>query len=119
MAYLGQTGTALVTVVETAAFVMTKKAFAKTKAGMTDALAYARGDRAGGRASVVRVPSINVRAARQKLGMSQDRFARTFRVSVATVRNWEQGRRRPEGPARALLRVIERAPKAVERALSR
>jgi putative transcriptional regulator len=40
-------------------------------------------------------------------------------VSVATVRNWEQGRRRPEGPARALLRVIERAPKAVERALSR
>lgn len=58
-----------------------------------------------------------VRAIRERLGMSQAAFARMFGISVATLQNWEQGRRRPEGPARMLLRVIDREPEAVRRAL--
>lgn len=96
---------------------MTKKAFDGIMAGLEDAIAYAKGDSRRGRTHVVRVPTIDVRAARKKLGMSQDRFARSFGVSAATVRNWEQGRRRPEGPARVLLAVIDREPEAVRRAL--
>jgi putative transcriptional regulator len=57
------------------------------------------------------------RAVRERLGISQAAFARMFGVSVWTLRNWEQGRRRPDGPARALLRVIEREPEAAQRAL--
>lgn len=97
---------------------MTKKAFDEIMAGLEDAIAYAKGNRRRGRAHVVEVPAIDVRAARRKLGMSQDRFARSFGVSAATVRNWEQGRRRPEGPARVLLAVIDREPEAVRRALA-
>lgn len=59
----------------------------------------------------------DVRAIRQRLGTSQAEFALLIGVSVATVRNWEQGRRVPEGPARALLRVAAADPRAVIRAL--
>ena len=59
-----------------------------------------------------------VRAIRQNLGKSQTEFALLIGVSVATLRNWEQGRRVPEGPARALLRVAAANPRAVIRALS-
>ena len=47
-------------------------------------------------------------AIRAKTGLSQDRFARAFQISPYTLRNWEQGRRVPEGPARALLLAIDR-----------
>ena len=60
----------------------------------------------------------DVRAIRKRLGKSQTEFALMIGVSVATLRNWEQGRRRPEGPARALLKVAAEAPEALERALS-
>ena len=59
----------------------------------------------------------DVKAIRSKLGRSQVRFAQMIGVSVATLRNWEQGRRTPEGPALALLRVASVDPKAVTRAL--
>ncbi len=50
------------------------------------------------------------RRVRRRLGLSQTDFARRIQVPVATVRNWEQGKRAPRGPARALLRLIDRAP---------
>ena len=59
----------------------------------------------------------DVKAIRTKLGKSQPEFSLMIGVSVATLRNWEQGRRRPEGPALALLRVVSAAPKTVTRAL--
>jgi putative transcriptional regulator len=59
----------------------------------------------------------DVQAIRAKLGASQTEFALMIGVSVATLRNWEQGRRTPEGPALALLRVAARNPKAVADAL--
>jgi putative transcriptional regulator len=60
----------------------------------------------------------DVRTIRDNLGKSQTEFALLIGVSVATLRNWEQGRRVPEGPARALLRVAAANPRAVIRALS-
>ncbi|MGH7532253.1 MAG: NadS family protein [Gemmatimonadales bacterium] len=60
----------------------------------------------------------DVRAIRARLDMSQAELALMIGVSVATLRNWEQGRRTPDGPARALLRVAARDPKAVAMALS-
>lgn len=59
----------------------------------------------------------DVKAIRRKLRKSQREFALMIGVSVATLRNWEQGRRTPEGPALALLRVASVDPKAVTRAL--
>jgi putative transcriptional regulator len=56
---------------------------------------------------------VDVRALRRRLGMSQERFARSFDLSVGTVRDWEQGRSLPDGPARVLLRLIERDPDRV------
>jgi len=60
---------------------------------------------------------MDVQTVRAKLGASQAEFALMIGVSVATLRNWEQGRRTPDGPALALLRVVARNPKAVIQAL--
>ena len=59
-----------------------------------------------------------VRRVREKLHKSQSQFAHMIGVSVATLQNWEQGRRQPEGPARALLVVASKAPGVVAKALS-
>ena len=59
----------------------------------------------------------DVRRIRTRLGKTQREFAFLIGVSVATLRNWEQGRRRPEGPARALLKVASKNPKVVSEAL--
>ena len=53
------------------------------------------------------------RRVRQRFGMSQSEFARRINVSLVTVRNWEQGKRSPTGAARALLRILDRAPTEV------
>jgi putative transcriptional regulator len=61
---------------------------------------------------------VDVKAVRLRLGKSQSEFARMIGVSVSTLQNWEQGRRRPPGPARALLRVAAANPEAVAAALA-
>ena len=86
--------------------------------GLTDASAYAEGDKSRGKAHRVEVPAVDVRAARKKLGLSQDAFAEAFKISASTLRKWEQGTRHPHGPARVLLAVIEKEPEAVRRALA-
>jgi len=60
----------------------------------------------------------DVRKIREKLHKSQSEFAQMIGVSVATLQNWEQGRRQPEGPARALLVVAAKAPTVVAKALA-
>jgi putative transcriptional regulator len=60
----------------------------------------------------------DVQDVRHRLGLSQSEFATMIGVAVATLRNWEQGRRVPEGPARALLMVAAMNPDAVKRALA-
>lgn len=90
-------------------------------ASAKQALAWAKGENIPGvRVTVVKVnrtPIIDVRILRQKLGLSQTQFAERFGFTPATVRNWEQGRTQPDGPARILLAVIAHHPEAVEDAL--
>jgi putative transcriptional regulator len=91
----------------------------KIIAGMSEAIAFMDGDEGAARARTVRVPdNINVKAVREKLGMSQPEFAINFGIPLSTLRNWEQGRRRPEAMARVLLRIIDDHPDIVERTLS-
>jgi len=59
----------------------------------------------------------DVRKIREKLHKSQSEFAQMIGVSVATLQNWEQGRRQPRGPARALLQVASKSPQVVAKAL--
>ena len=68
-------------------------------------------------ARAVTVRPADIRSIRLKLGKSQSEFALMIGVSPATLQNWEQGRRMPEGPARALLKVAADNPKAVAQAL--
>ena len=96
---------------------MAKEAFDTIMAGLSDALAYARGDKSRGKKHLVKVPAVDVAAARKKLGLTQEDFASVFGVSVGTIRNWEQKRRRPEGPAKVLLAMIDKDPAAVLRTL--
>jgi putative transcriptional regulator len=97
---------------------MSSKAFDQIMDGLTDALAYAEGDTSRGTTHVVDAPSLDVKAIRARLKLSQGDFAKAFRVPVGTLRHWEQGRRRPTGTALALLEIIDKEPDAVRRALS-
>ena len=60
----------------------------------------------------------DIKSIRSRLGKSQSEFALMIGVSRATLQNWEQGRRVPDGPARALLKVAAERPDAVAQALS-
>jgi putative transcriptional regulator len=84
---------------------------------LREAIAWAGGADVPVRVTTVQVPTIDVRALRQRLGLSQSEFAAKFGFQAATLRNWEQGRTRPDGPARVLLAVIASHPEAVEDAL--
>ncbi len=90
--------------------------FGRLVASVKQAGAIRRGHLKPGRVTEFRPD--DVRAIRGKLAKSQADFALMIGVSVATLQNWEQGRRRPEGPARALLRVAARNPQAVAEALA-
>ena len=69
------------------------------------------------RGKVTEFDPADVKAIRSRLKKSQSEFAAMIGVSVATLQNWEQGRRVPEGPARALLKVAAEKPRAVAQAL--
>ena len=62
---------------------------------------------------------VDVKNIRKRLGLTQAGFAARFGISLGALRDWEQNRRQPEGPARVLLTVIESEPEAVERALTK
>lgn len=87
-------------------------------ASLEQAVSIVEGTMAPGRVHRVAVPDVDVQAARLRLGMTQPAFALAFGVALPTLRKWEQRARRPNGPARMLLRVIEREPEAVRRALA-
>ncbi|MEZ0469289.1 NadS family protein [Luteimonas salinilitoris] len=94
---------------------MDKKLFAELVESMTEMGEIARGERAPSRE--FHVDSTDVKRIRAATNLSQVKFARLIAVEVGTLRNWEQGRREPTGPAKALLGVIEREPEAAIRAL--
>lgn len=65
----------------------------------------------------VLIEPVDVKAIRRKTGMTQQEFARTFSLNLGALRDWEQQRRMPRGPARALMQIIDREPEAARRAL--
>src|SRR5437868_12683430 len=82
---------------------------------LNQAVVHAKGQSKGGQVHVVSVP--NVRSLRESLKMSQQKFAMTFRIPLATLKGWEQGRRQPDATAAAYLSVIEKLPKEAQAAL--
>lgn len=96
---------------------MDKQLFDKLLESAQEATDIVKGKRKASRTFEMSAES--VREIRERTGLSQDQFARLFRISVATLRNWEQGRRRPDGPAAALLTAIRNDPKHVVAALNR
>jgi putative transcriptional regulator len=90
----------------------------KLIAAAREGIAIARGE-ADPASYRLHVPAkINVRAMRRKLGMTQENFAIRYGLTLARVRDWEQGRSAPDGAVRAYLKVIDKEPEAVERALA-
>jgi len=59
------------------------------------------------------VNEINVSQLRSRFELTQNKFAQMLGISVSTLRNWEQGRRKPEGPARVLLQIADLHPEAI------
>ena len=87
--------------------------------GLEDAGAYMEGERDGYAIHEIEVPEPNVVAIRGKTGLSQSAFAKSIGVPLGTLKNWEQGRRRPKGPARVLLALIGKRPSIVQQELGR
>ncbi len=94
---------------------MDKILFESLKQGLKEAAAIKRGELSPGRVTEIKLP--DAKAVRAKIGLSQSEFARLIGVKVATLRNWEQHRRQPTGPAAALLTIVEKEPEAALRAL--
>lgn len=95
---------------------MEKKLFNELVESMKQMDEIVRGERAPSREFYVDANSI--KKLRAKVGLSQAKFARLMQVELATLRNWEQGRRDPTGPAKALLRAIHKDPAHVLKALA-
>ena len=93
------------------------KAAKRILQGLSEAAAHARGEKVAGLR--LHVPQkINVSAIRRRTGLSQAAFSSRIGVSTGTLRNWEQGRRSPDGPARVLLAMLARNPRIVEDTLA-
>ena len=92
------------------------KLFEEMSQGLGEARAYMEGERQGYKTTVPE--TVDVRAIRKKLHLSQNKFSETFGLSVDAVRHWESGRRSPEAPARAYMTVIAHNPQAVIDALA-
>ena len=92
------------------------KAFAGIKRGLQQAIRHQKGKRVGGLRLHV-PPQVDVKAVRERTGLTQEQFAAVFAISLGALRHWERGDRKPRGPALVLLRVIDKEGRAVLRAL--
>jgi putative transcriptional regulator len=81
--------------------------------GLEEAQGYVRGDDEDVSTHVVEVEVIDIKAVRDELELTQQEFADSFGFSLSSVRNWEQGRRRPDKAARILLKLIEEEPEVM------
>jgi len=81
--------------------------------GLREAIAWTEGKNDNVRVTIGHAPEVDVRKVRLKMGFSQAQFATRFGLPPATLRNWEQGRSRPDAPTRVLLAVIAKHPEAV------
>ena len=93
-----------------------KTQFEQMMNGLNDVEAFLAGEQEGFKAHVPH--DVDVKAIRNRLGMTQARFSDTFGFSLDAIKHWEGGRRTPEAPARTLLTVIDKNPAAVLTALN-
>ena len=89
--------------------------FESIKQGLLEAIAYERGVLKG--AHVYHYTAMDVAQSRKKTKMTQKKFSESFQIPINTLRQWEQGKRVPQGPAQALLRIIDVNAKAAIEAL--
>lgn len=94
-----------------------KKLAKEILSGLEDALAYAQGDKTRGVETIVTVSKINVKAIRQKTGLTQEAFSQLFAIKVRTLQDWEQHRRNPSIAARIFLSLIDQHPSTVKKTL--
>jgi putative transcriptional regulator len=90
---------------------MKDELFAELVASVREGGAILRGNQPASRSFIIQPPEI--KEIRDGFGLTQAQFAALLGISVRTLRNWEQGRRVPEGPARVLLQVAAKHPEAV------
>lgn len=95
---------------------MDKKLFADLVESLTEMGEILRGERAPSRE--FHADALKVKSIRKKTGLSQAKFALLIDVPLGTLRNWEQGRREAMGPARALLKALDKDPKNVVKAIA-
>src|ERR1022692_1477186 len=95
---------------------MRKENFEGIVSGLREAIAHAKGEAHS--LTIHEFPDLDVAAVRAKTKLSQGDFARAFGVAIGTLQGWEQRRRRPEGPARALLTLIDHDPISVVNTLA-
>jgi len=93
-----------------------KTQFERMMGGLNDVAAFLAGKQEGFKTYVPQ--EVDVKAIRNRLGMTQARFSDTFGFSLDAIKHWEGGRRTPEAPARTLLTVIDKNPTAVLTALN-
>ena len=93
-----------------------KTQFEQMMDGLDDVAAFLAGEQEGFKAHVPQ--EVDVKAIRNRLGMTQAKFSDTFGFSLDAIKHWEGGRRSPEAPARTLLTVIDKNPAAVLTALN-
>ena len=93
-----------------------KTQFEQMMNGLNDVEAFLAGEQEGFKTHVPQ--EVDVKAIRNRLGMTQAKFSNTFGFSLDAIKHWEGGRRTPEAPARTLLTVIDRNPAAVLTALN-
>lgn len=91
-------------------------AFESIARGLQEAIDLSSGKKIA--ASTHQAAQVDVAQIRRDLGLTQMEFAAKFCISVSTLRHWERGDRKPQGPALALLNVVAKEPQAVMRALS-
>lgn len=91
-------------------------AFSSIKQGLQEAIDFCEGKHK--KAVVHEFGPLDVKEIRAQVGMSQSEFASAFGISVSTLRHWERGDRKPQGPALVLLNVVAKEPETVLRALA-
>ena len=94
------------------------KAFASIKRGLQLALRHQQGKRVA-RLKIHVPPQVDVKAVRERTGLTQEQFAAMFAISLGALRHWERGDRKPRGTALVLLNVIAKEPNAVLRAVEK
>ena len=94
---------------------MDKKMFSELMASVQEMDGIVQGKKKAGR--VIEFADPEVKKIRERTGLSQAHFASMIGVSKRTLENWEQGRRHPTGPAKALLRIVESDPEHALQAL--